>query len=341
MTASIPDVQRAVQDFLSEASGGPVTVRALRPLLGGACQDNLRVDAVLASGEERTWVLRSDAPGSLPESLRRDDERRVIEAALAAGVCTPPARWPSVGLLRAGAQAYFLDWREGVAIGRKLVRDEGLAAAREGLPRRLAEELARIHAITPASRPELRDALGDPPDDPVQQALWATTASLDALGEPRPALEAALAWLRAHAPAASEVTLAHGDFRTGNFLVTPDGLSAVLDWEFARWSTPAEDLAWLCLRDWRFGRLDRPVGGFGERAPFLAAYTEASGRALTPDELHWWEVLGNVRWAGGSLHQGRRYLAGERDLELAAIARRAEEMEYEALRLVDRRPTWA
>ncbi|MCA8925654.1 MAG: phosphotransferase, partial [Planctomycetes bacterium] len=194
---------------------------------------------------------------------------------------------------------------------------------------------------TPATHPRLCEALGPPPQDPAQRAIQAATQSLDALGEPRPALEAALAWLRAHAPPPGELSLVHGDFRTGNLLVTPEGLSAVLDWEFARWSSPAEDLAWLCVRDWRFGRLELPVGGFGERAPFLAAYAEAAGGAPSEDALHWWEVLGNVRWAAGSLQQGRRYLAGERDLELAAIARRAAEMEYEALRLVDRRPVWS
>ncbi|MCA8926107.1 MAG: phosphotransferase, partial [Planctomycetes bacterium] len=155
MHAAESEVQARLQRFLSEASGGEVRVHAVRPLLGGACQDNLRVDLSLGAGEALTLVLRSDAAGSLPESLGRDAERRVIEAAVAAGVSTPPARWPSTGLLREGAHAYFLEWREGVAIGRKVVRDEALAPARAGLPRRLAQELARLHAITPATHPRL------------------------------------------------------------------------------------------------------------------------------------------------------------------------------------------
>jgi hypothetical protein len=88
--------------------------------------------------------------------------------------------------------------------------------------------------------------------------------------------------------------------------------------------------------DWRFGRLDKPVGGFASREALHEAYAKASGRKVRPEDVHFWEVLGNVNWATGSVHQGERYLSGEEtDIELIAIARRAVEMEYEALRLIE------
>jgi aminoglycoside phosphotransferase (APT) family kinase protein len=161
---------------------------------------------------------------------------------------------------------------------------------------------------------------------------------LDRMHEPRPALELALRWLRAHAPSPSEIALVHGDFRTGNFMVTPDGLSAVLDWEFAHWGSPAEDLAWISVRDWRFNQLKKPIGGFAQRADFYADYERASGKRVDREEVHWWEVMGNVRWAAASIHQGERYMSGgDPDIELVAVARRAIEMEYEALRLIESR----
>jgi aminoglycoside phosphotransferase (APT) family kinase protein len=323
-----------LEEHLASSSGGSVKVRGVTPLLGGACQDNLRVDAEV-NGEPTVVVLRGDAAQSLEGSLNRAAELRVIRAAVAAGVKTPEARWPVKDLLRDGAHAYFMDWREGVAIGRKVVRDEALAAARVALPTQLAAELTRVHSIGPASNPELIEVLGPAPTKAAERLIEAARATLDAHPEPRPALEYALRWLDDEQPT-SEITLAHGDYRTGNFLVTPEGLSAILDWEFAHWGTPAEDVAWLCVRDWRFGRLDLPVGGFASREAFYTAYEEASGRTLDRAELHYWEVAGNVRWATGCLHQGRRYLQGERDLELIAISRRAIEMEYEALRLIDR-----
>jgi hypothetical protein len=77
------------------------------------------------------------------------------------------------------------------------------------------------------------------------------------------------------------------------------------------------------------------VGGFAERAPFYAAYEQHSGRTVDPEQLVWWEIVGNLRWAVGSVYQGERYLSGEQtDLELIAISRRNVEMEFEALRLI-------
>ncbi len=160
---------------------------------------------------------------------------------------------------------------------------------------------------------------------------------LDALVEPRPALELGFGWLRDNAPARTEITLVHGDFRTGNLMVTPNGLSAVLDWEFSHWGSPAEDLAWMCVRDWRFGQLRLAAGGFAPRARLYEEYERASGRRVDPREVHFWEVMGNVRWAAASLHQGERYMSGgDSDIELVGVARRAIEMEYEALRLIER-----
>ena len=81
---------------------------------------------------------------------------------------------------------------------------------------------------------------------------------------PRPVFELALRWLRDHDPGPSrEMTLVHGDFRHGNLIIGPDGVRAVLDWELAHFGDPMEDLGWICVNSWRFGEIDKPVGGFG------------------------------------------------------------------------------
>jgi aminoglycoside phosphotransferase (APT) family kinase protein len=335
------ELARAVEVLLSERTGGEVKVRELQPLFGGACQDNYRVELTFARGElagDRRMVLRSDAHQSLPGSLRRKDEFEVIGASVAAGVRTPAARWRSEGLVRPGAGAYLLDWAEGEAIGRRVVKHPELAAARETLPEVLAAELAKIHTVTRATAPIPALDHGQPPGKrPAENALAFARAFADQMRQPHPAVELALRWLYDHVPAGEEETLVHGDFRVGNFLVTPAGLSAVLDWEFARFGDPMEDVAWLCVRDWRFGQLQLPAGGLATRQRFYGAYARASGRAVDPGKVHWWEVMGNVRWGVGSVMQGERYLSGEEsDLELIAIARRAVEMEYEALRLIEK-----
>ncbi len=351
-SASLDDLRARVEAHLSKATESSVTVASIEKLAGGACQDNyvlvLRFAARDLAGE-RKLVLRSDANTSLPGSLDRAQEYAVIRAAVAAGVRTPEARWPALDLVRPGAHAYFLDWVDGEAIGRRVVAGPKLAAARERLPVECARELARIHAITPATHRTLFDGGSAQPwsGDPFADSFAFARRMLDALQEPRPALELALHWLRANVPsprserapdgASSETTLVHGDFRTGNFMVTPNGLSAVLDWEFAHWGAPAEDLAWMCVRDWRFGQLRLAAGGFAPREVLYKEYERATGKPVDPREVHFWEVMGNVRWAAASLHQGERYMSGgDADIELVAVARRAIEMEYEALRLIER-----
>jgi aminoglycoside phosphotransferase (APT) family kinase protein len=333
-----PELLRSIAAHLTREIGAPVTVRSIEPLAGGVCQENYRLDIEVETAGARTLVMRSDALHPLPGSLDRREEFSVIGAAIAAGVKTPAARWLTDGLVRPGAHAYFLDFAPGVAIGRRVLRDKELEAARQGLAAELAAELARIHGITPAS--DRRPGMPCAPDfDPVTAALEFSRAGIEALAEPRPGLALALRWLVENPPRSREVTLQHGDFRVGNFLVTPEGLSAILDWEFAHWGCPAEDIAWIQMRNWRFGSPRRPIGGFALREPFYEAYERASGRAVVPGDVHFWEVLSNVRWATGCIQQGERYLSGkESDLELIAIPRRAVEMEFEALRLIEMGP---
>jgi len=313
----------------------------IRPLGGGACQENLAVRVAYEDGEPRRYVLRSDAPSSLMGSIARRMEAPVISAAVAAGVTTPQALFVVEDLVRKGASAYFMPWVAGVAIGRKVVGDPTLADARRSLTPKLAGELARIHSVTPGAKAHLFDG-HLPPTDPATDALNTLDLYLQELPTPRPALLWVASWLRRHPPSAEGHVLVHGDFRTGNFMVTPAGLQGILDWEFARWGSRAEDLAWICVRDWRFGVLNRPVGGFGQRSPFLHAYEAAAEVDMDPERLHWWEVMGNARWAVGALQQSVRYLSGKAtDLEFLAIGRRAVEMEWEAMRLIRSGvPTW-
>ncbi len=324
-------------------------VDAVAPLGGGACQDLFRVDvsarsaAIPAPDWPRRLVLRSDAPRPLPGSIARRVEREVVAVAAAAGVRTPAPRLAVDGVVHPHAGAWLMELVEGEALGRRVVAHPSLAEARRTLVGDVARKLGKLHTVVPAAHSALVALLGPPPTDPLAAAVEGLRRMAEVTGSRRPATELALAWLAERAeqlgPAASaggEVVLCHGDLRVGNLLVGPDGLAAILDWEFARWSAPAEDLAWFCVRDWRFGSVKLAAGGVGTRAHLREAYHAASGRTIGADELRAWEVLGNVRWALGCLEQGRRYTSGERtDLELLAAARRAPEVEHEALRLID------
>ena len=95
--------------------------------------------------------------------------------------------------------------------------------------------------------------------------------------------------------------------------------------------------AWPLVRAWRFGVDELRLAGIADVEPYLERYCERSGRAIAVEELFWWEVLGNVKWATGALTQSRRHLSGqERSVELAVLGRLAAEMEYELLDLLER-----
>ncbi len=328
------------------------TVRDIRRLGHGAHStfpDSWKVTLAVGDGKDAATeelVLRGDAGPSLPGTLDRAEEYAVVLAATAAGVKTPVPRWLLRGLTREGASSYFVPYIEGEPRAERVVLAAEFAEARETLPVELAREAAKIHAVTatsperPTSFPGLNAS--EPDCDAAAASLAWLRGVLDGLSARRPAIELAFDWLVRTRPPIGPVVMVHGDFRVGNLLVAPDvpgapgRLLAILGWDFAHWGAPEEDLAWLCLRSFRFGQLARPVGGIGQREPFYRAYSEASGRAVDPSRVHWWEVLGNCRWAvAGVLRAERLLQRGVVDVEIAAMGRRTAEIEWEALRLID------
>ena len=291
-------------------------VRSMQLLPGGASKEAWAVDA----DGERLLVRRALAGVIHEATLSLENEFRVLEAAAEAGVKVPrPVAY--LGEL-GGREAFAMELVEGETIGRRIVRDPPA-----GLETQLADELAKIHAIAPERLAFLRS--GD--------VLERFEHELDSVGEPHPALEYGLWWLREHRPEPLEEVVSHGDFRLGNIVVSKRGLEYVLDWEFAHLSDPREDVAWPIVRAWRFGADDRRLGGIGEVGPYLDRYEELTGRRIGAADLDWWEVLGNVKWGTGCLTQSRRHLNGQdRSVEYAVLGRMAAEMEYELLDLIDR-----
>jgi aminoglycoside phosphotransferase (APT) family kinase protein len=290
-------------------------IESMRLLPGGASKEAWAVDA---DGEK--LLIRRAGGGVIHEAtLSLEQEFQVLEAASEAGVRVPrPVAY--LGQL-GGREAFAMERVEGETIGRRIVRE-----ARPGLDLRLAEELARIHAIPPERLPFLR------PGDVLERFEH----ELDLVDEPHPAIEYGLWWLRERRPKPLPDVVSHGDFRIGNVAVSERGLESLLDWEFAHLSDPREDLAWPIVRAWRFGADDKRLGGVGELEPYLARYGELTGREIDPADLDWWEVLGNVKWAVGCLNQSRRHLKGlDRSVEYAVLGRMAAEMEYELLHLIE------
>jgi aminoglycoside phosphotransferase (APT) family kinase protein len=306
-----------VKEALEEALGARVERAVLLP--GGASKEAWAVD----TADGRELLVRRAGGGVIHlDTLSLRDEFEVLVAAGEAGVSVP-APVAYLGEVE-GREAFAMERVHGETIGRRIVRSPP-----GGLPEQMAAELARVHAIPPARLPFLARR------DLFERLL----AELDTVEEPHPAIELGVAWCRERLPLARPAVVSHGDFRVGNLVVGERGLVAVLDWEFAKLADPAEDLAWPLVRAWRFGADERRLGGVGEVEPYLARYAELTGVEVGTEELDAWEVLGNVKWAIGSLTQARRHLRGEeRSVELAILGRLASEVEAELLSLLGHFP---
>ena len=308
--------------------GAPVKIDGLHRLSGGASRETWSFDATTEDGARHALVLRRD-PGGLAGQSDRGVEFALLEAARAGGVAVPRVAF----LLEAGdalGSGFVMERVDGETIPRRILRDDAYAAARPRLARQCGEQAARIHGTDPSRLPPL-PVLG------AREQIEQYRSYLDDLGEPHPAFELGLRWLADHAPADPQSpVLVHGDFRNGNLVVVPDGLRAVLDWELAHLGDPVEDLAWLCVKSWRFGETDQRVGGFGTVEDLLAGYRAAGGREVDPGELRYWEAMGTLKWGVICEIQAFTHLQGAvRSVELATLGRRVAEMEWDLLELID------
>jgi aminoglycoside phosphotransferase (APT) family kinase protein len=323
-------VQGALRGPLEELFGVGTRLSRAALLGGGASMEAWAVDAETPRGPIALLVRRAAGGRIFRDALSLAQEFRVLEAAWSAGVRVPrPYRHlPDV----AGREAFAMERLPGETVGRRIVQKRELEAARAALPEQMAEQLARIHALDLA---RLDFLPGSGEEDPLRRSLDVLEAQLDSAGEPHPAVELGLLRLRRELPRDGRRVVCHGDFRVGNLMVGEEGLTGVLDWEFAHAGDPREDLAWPMVRAWRFGKEQLRLAGIAQPGPFLDRYAELTGLRVSADELRLFELLGNVRWAIGALTQARRHLSGEeRSVELAILGRLAAEVEHELLSLL-------
>ncbi|MEZ0357902.1 phosphotransferase family protein [Mycobacterium sp. SA01] len=309
-------------DVLRPLLGPQTDVDNLRALTGGASRTTWAFDAVTGSAR-RALILRTGPPDDVHAGMEL--EAAVQAAAAAAGAPVPDILVASDSVEALGNPFLICGEIAGETIVRRIQRhldDDGRAK----LLRQCAQALAAIHR-----------GAADAPGLAEQDQMTEWHQRLDEMGDTTATFEWAFRWLAAHRPPPSPLRLVHGDFRMGNLIVDGSHLAAVLDWELVHIGEIYEDLAWFCIRAWRFGApSSMAAGGLGSIDDFVAAYEEAGGAPVDRATLRWWLVLATLRWGVICRFQAERHLSGQtRSVELAAIGRRVCETEWDVLDLLE------
>ncbi len=317
------------------AQAKSVRIVNMERMSGGAIQENWLVTLVINGGPQGgTWdaVIRTDAASTILFSHGRAEEFAILTAVYQTGLTVPEPLWLCSDAAILGKPFYVMRRVLGNADPRAMVKGE-ISPHLDRMAIQLAQQLARIHHIRP---PQANLAFLPIPREPAVELCRHYRASLDLVKmRPRPILEWSLRWLEMHAPSLDKVTLVHRDFRTGNFLANKEGVTGVLDWEFAGWGDPYEDLGWFLCKSWRFGRPDREAGGLAAGDIFIKAYEDEAKATIDSQRLAYWKVMALMRWSVIAILQGERHWSGkEPSLELALTGRRLAETEADLLSIL-------
>jgi aminoglycoside phosphotransferase (APT) family kinase protein len=307
---------------LARVLGDAVTIENLRALTGGASRMTWAFDAITADGR-RPLILRIGPPDDLHAGMKV--EARAQACAAAAGAPVPQVLVANDSPAALGNPYLICNAIAGETIVRKIHRglDE---AGRRRLLQQCAQALAAIHRADPTG-------VGLTQHDELTESR----SRLDAMGDTTATFEWAFRWLAANRPEASPPRLVHGDFRMGNLIVDGSRLAAVLDWELVHIGEVCEDLAWFCIRAWRFGApAVLGAGGLGSVEDFVSGYERASRTTVDRAAMRWWLILATLRWGVICRYQAERHRCGQTpSVELAVIGRRVSETEWDLLDLLE------
>jgi aminoglycoside phosphotransferase (APT) family kinase protein len=305
MSADDREFRARLEGFLARALGADaVRITTLARSTEGFSQETFRFDVEIerqGSRELQGYVAKREPVAGLLEPYDLEPEFRVLHALSDDPFPSPPTPWFSRDPAILDRPFYVMERLPGeVPIPAPTPDGRGPFSdgERATLGPAVAMALAELHAVDWRARGLA--FLGDPGLGHAAASRelqrWETRIERSSLPAD-PAITAALLWLRAHVPSSDAITLVHGDYRLGNFLVERDGaharLTGVLDWEMVHLGDPLEDLAWCASPLWRAGT--EYASGLLPPDEMAAAYARASGRAVDADRLRFYDVLTLVK----------------------------------------------
>lgn len=299
------DLSDGLERFLSAKHKTSVAIDGLRRIPGGASRETWRFDAQL-NGRQIGMIVRIDPTSSLIDTDRRI-EFTAMRAAFLAGLpvpepldCMEETQWLGRSFstsVEVAGQTRFRDTSQETR--------QKIARQKWGILGQLARlDVAELELEDAFHLPNPASCASD------QLEYWANVIFEDEL-HPNPVAHAAIRWLRRHLPPAPrKLCLVHGDYRTGNFLVSDGGdITAILDWEMAHIGDPLEDLAWSIDPIWSWEERHH-AGLLVPQAEAIGYWEDASGMSVDPEAFQWWRVFvalkGLAIWISSSeaFHQG-------------------------------------
>ena len=269
-----------------------VAVDELRRIHGGSSQETFRLRARWREGSGpvcRQFVLRRAPPAGLV-GAEHDLEYRVYRALEQSGVPVPRVHFLELDASWLERPFFVMDLCEGKP-GHPYAPGDPYDGHGEMVARQFWHHLGTLAAVDhkTAGLQSLRNG-------EAMSGFWAheldhweaAVGAADVLVQP--ALSGAIRWLRRNPPGEpARPSIVHGDYRSGNFLFTPNGqISAILDWEMCHVGDPLEDVAWALDPFWPMTRhLPLDEG--------LATWEAASGLALNRAALEWWRLFTTVK----------------------------------------------
>lgn len=262
---------------------------------GGSSQETYRLRARWNEGSEaidRRLILRREPPSGLVIA-ERDLEFIVYRALEGSGIPVPGVHFLELDPAWLERPFFIMDMAPGKP-GSPYGADDPYAPHGEAIARQFWRHLGTLARLDHRAigLESLRNGAKNDRFWECELDHW--EAVLDA-GEAtvEPITRAAIRHLRRNPPReAGKPAIVHGDYRSGNFLFTPDGrISAMLDWEMAHIGDPLEDIAWSLDPQWTIARHLPLDDGLSE-------WEAASGLTVDRASLDWWRLFVAVKGCG-------------------------------------------
>jgi aminoglycoside phosphotransferase (APT) family kinase protein len=290
--------------YLRRATDQPqLSLANLVRLSGGASKEQFTFDLTWTddSGRRvtRPLILRMDPSESVVETHRLREAQ--ILRAMVGQVPVPEVLWVEPGPDALGHPFLIAGFLQGTVMPEGTTKASGVglmfpAQYREALGGQFVRHLAAIHTLD-WRRHDL-SAFAKPAPGTVEGtqwtvALWERVWQEDTF-EAHPVMEYAAGWLRRNLPAIDHPVVVHGDYRSGNFMFTPDlQINAILDWELAHLGDHHEDLSWASMSLTGAVADDgtRLASGMIARETFFERYAELTGLPIDPRRIFYFDVF--------------------------------------------------